>query len=480
MKAQGKTKILATLGPSSRSPEVLARLFEAGMDAVRLNFSHGTHDDHALGVEHARSAAEKVGIPVCLVQDLQGPKIRIGELSGPSIDVPTGSRLTITTDPVLGVPGRVSTSFSALPEDAHPGDRVLLDDGKIQLTVVAVEGKDVICDVHVGGTLFPRKGINLPGVPVRVPSFTEKDLDDLAFGLAMGIDYVALSFVRSADDVRALRAVMKDRWPNAASTPIIAKVEKPQAIDHIEEIIRVADAVMVARGDLGVEMPAEDVPVLQKNIIRRCNEAGKPVIVATQMLESMVANATPTRAEASDVANAVLDGCDAVMLSAETSVGKYPVEAVSMMNRIVQRVEGEGLRQRMVDSQGWGWPGSVQDALGRASCVLAEQMGAAALIAITHTGKTATIASRYRPRTPLLAVTDNPQTLRRLSMVWGVRCMLVETAEKDRSRVFHVVESELLKRGLVRQGDAVVFLSGQPLFAGGSTNDIRVEQIRGE
>jgi pyruvate kinase len=480
MTTHGKTKILATLGPASRDIEVLLRLFDAGMDAARLNFSHGTHDDHARGVEIARRAAEKAGRPVCLVQDLQGPKIRIGQLATPSIDVPTGSRLTITTEPMDGVPGRVSTSFTALSEDARPGDRLLLDDGKIQLTVAAVQGKDVVCDVVVGGILFPRKGINLPGVRVKVPSFTDKDLDDLAFGLKIGIDYIALSFVRSAEDVHALRAVIRERWPAAAGTPIIAKVEKPEAIDQMEEIIRAADAVMVARGDLGVEMAAEDVPVLQKQIIRRCNEAGKPVIVATQMLESMVTNSTPTRAEASDVANAVLDGCDAVMLSSETSVGKYPVEAVSMMNRIIQRVEGEGLRKKVLDSQGWGWPGSVQDALGRASVVLAEQMGAAAVIAVTHTGKTATLASRYRPRTPLLAVTDNPQTLRRLSLVWGIRAILLETTEKDRGRVIPLLERELLNRGLVRQGDAVVFLSGQPLFAGGSTNDIRVERIQSE
>jgi pyruvate kinase len=310
-----------------------------------------------------------------------------------------------------------------------------------------------------------------------VPSFTDKDLNDLAFGLRMGIDYIALSFVRSADDVRALRSVIQERWPDGAGTPIIAKIEKPQAIAHIEEIIRVSNAVMVARGDLGVEMPAEDVPVLQKTIIRRCNEAGKPVIVATQMLESMIGNSTPTRAEASDVANAVLDGCDAVMLSGETSVGKYPVEAVSMMNRIIQRVEGENLQVRHVDSRGWSWPGSVQDALGRASCVLAEQMGAKALIAVTHTGRTAAIAARYRPATPLVAVTDDPQTLRRLSMVWGVRAMLVDTEEKERDRIIRIVKQKLLEQGLVQQGDAVVVLSGQTFFEGGLTNAIRVDQI---
>ena len=470
----GKARIVCTLGPASQESETLARMLDAGMDVARLNFSHGTHDDHARLITRVRDAAARSGEALCLLQDLQGPKIRIGDLVTPTIDVPTGSTLRITTEAVHGRPGRVSTTFEQLPGEVHPGDTILLDDGKLRLTVRRIEGCDVICDVVTGGKLSPHKGINLPGVAMSIPALTPKDLDDLAFGIANEVDYTALSFVRSAEDIRALRAAIQNITGNTAYHPIIAKIEKPQALDNILAIIDEADAIMVARGDLGVEVPPEEVPLHQKSIIAQCNTAGKPVIVATQMFESMISNPMPTRAEASDVANAVLDGADAVMLSGETSVGAYPVEAVTMMTKIIHNVETNVTTTHLT-------PGPEahghQEALGRAACVLAEHIGASAIVAVTQSGATARVVSRYRPRTPIVAVTTTPATLRQLSLVWGVRGLLVGERYPDSDRTLRAVEESLMEAGVLRSGDAYVLIAGQPLFAGGGTNFIKVETL---
>jgi pyruvate kinase len=470
----GKARIVCTLGPASQEPETLARMLDAGMDVARLNFSHGTHDDHARLIARVRDAAAQSGKALCLLQDLQGPKIRIGDLVTPTIDVPTGSTLSITTESVPGRPGRISTTFKQLPGEVHPGDTILLDDGRLRLTVRRIEGGDVVCDVVTGGKLSPHKGINLPGVAMSIQAVTPKDLDDLAFGIAHEVDYTALSFVRSAEDIRALRAAMHDIAGNNAYHPIIAKIEKPQALDNILAIIDEADAIMVARGDLGVEVPPEEVPLHQKSIIAQCIRAGKPVIVATQMFESMITNPMPTRAEASDVANAVLDGADAVMLSGETSVGAYPVEAVTMMTRIIHNVEANVSTTRLAagpEAHGH------HEALGRAACVLAEQIGAAAIVAVTQTGATARVVSRHRPRTPIVAVTTTPATLRRLSLIWGVRGLLVGERYPDSDRTLRAVEESLMEAGVLRSGDAYVLIAGQPLFAGGGTNFIKVETL---
>lgn len=473
----GKARIVCTLGPASQDPGTLTRMLEAGMDVARLNFSHGTHEDHARLIQRARDAAAQAGVVLCLMQDLQGPKIRIGELVTPTVDVPAGSLLTITTDPVAGSAGRVSTTFEALPDEVHPGDTILLDDGKIRLTVVRVEQRDVVCEVVTGGILRPRKGINLPGVALSIPAFTPKDLDDLAFGIASGVDYTALSFVRSADDIRALRAAMRELGGGSVDHPIVAKIEKPQALQNIASIVEEADAVMVARGDLGVEVPPEEVPLHQKSIIARCNRAGKPVIVATQMFESMISNPMPTRAEANDVANAVLDGADAVMLSGETSIGTYPVDAVAMMTRIIHNVETHAGRSRMdVEWIPEGDQGH-HEALGRAACVLAEQIRAAAIVAVTQSGATARVVAHYRPRTPLIAVTTSASTLRRLNLVWGVRGILAGEKYPDSDRTLRAVEESLVEEGILRSGDAYVLIAGQPLFAGGGTNFIKVERM---
>jgi pyruvate kinase len=472
----GKTKIVCTLGPATSTVEILVQMIEAGMDVVRLNFSHGSHDDHRANIQRVREAMAKTGQHLTLVQDLQGPKIRIGTFTTPSVELERGQTFTITTEDVPGTVERVSTTFAALPSDVRPGHRILLDDGKIQLKVTAVSGPEVRCEVLVGGPLSARKGINLPGIPVSAPSFTDKDLDDVLFGISNGVDYIALSFVRSAFDIRDLRKAIAARAPGV-NTPIIAKMEKPQAIQNADAIIREADGVMVARGDLGVEMPPEDVPMLQKQIIRKCNETGKPVIVATQMLESMITNPRPTRAEASDVANAVVDGCDAVMLSGETSVGKYPVEAVQIMNRIILKAESvlrEGPRPPRANDM---LMGDQHDALGRAACLLAEQMHAAAIVAVTHSGQTARVLARYRPDPPIIAITDTDTTLRALNLVWGIQGMVVPSIGGDSDKVLAELRQQLVDSEVVQRGDHVVLLAGHPFFARGSTNLIKVEKI---
>jgi pyruvate kinase len=474
---RGKTKIICTLGPASASAGTIAELIESGAGIVRLNFSHGTHEEHTAMLESVQRAVSQTHVEVSVLQDLQGPKIRIGELAVASIELRRGEKLVITTEPIIGGPGRVSTTYEGLSGDVRPGADLLLDDGKLRLKVLEVRGRDVTCEIVVGGTLSAHKGINLPGVAVSAPSLTDKDMKDLEFGLGHGVDYVALSFVRTADDVRLLRAAIASRRPVGERPLIIAKIEKPQAIANIDEIIGEADGVMVARGDLGVELPAEDVPLLQKMIVARCNGAGKPVIIATQMLESMVNSPTPTRAEVSDVANAVLDGGDAVMLSGETSVGKYPAETVRIMARIIRKVESQKQVKRHVTFESRTNVESRHDALGRSACVLADQMRAAAIVTVTNSGQTARVIARYRPDPPIIAITDSARTLRSLGIVWGVRGFVIEDLGDDSDRSLARVQERLLASGQVRRGEYIVLLAGQPFFARGSTNFIKVEKI---
>jgi len=472
---RGKTKIVCTLGPSSGAVGTLTRMIQAGMDVARLNFSYGTYDQHLQIMRSLREAAAKTAIPVAILQDLQGPKIRIGGLEAPAVELAAGARFSITTDAVIGNASRVSTDFAGLPNDVRPGETILIDDGKIRLRVVEVKGTEVLSEVVVGGMLSPHKGLNLPGVPVNTPSLTPKDLQDLTWGMENGVDYVALSFVRSEGDIRELRQAIRQRSTGNESPQVIAKIEKPQAVANLDAIIADADGVMVARGDLGVELPPEEVPVLQKRITRKCHAAGKPVIIATQMLESMIQNPAPTRAETSDVANAVVDGTDAVMLSGETSVGKYPLETVEIMQRIILTVEADrsgrspGGAQSAVENR--------HDALGRAACVLAEQMKAAAIVTVTHSGQTARALARYRPDIPIIAVTDNDRTLRQLTVVWGVRGLVVDNLGVDSDKALESIQERLVASGSVRRGEYVVLLAGQPFFARGSTNFIKVEKI---
>ena len=456
---------------------MLIQLIRSGVDVVRLNFSHGTHDDHLTTIHNVHEAMQRTGAFITVLQDLQGPKIRIGDFNVPFIELRQGASFTVTTDSIIGDQQRVSTTYANLTRDVHPGDMILLDDGKIRIRVVEVKGSNVHCEVLVGGTLSAHKGINLPNVAVSTPSLTAKDIRDLEFGIKQDIDYVALSFVRTAEDIRDLRKVIIDRIEQSRFLPIVAKIEKPQAVANIDAIIAEADAIMIARGDLGVELPPEDVPMLQKKIIKKCSAAGKPVIIATQMLESMINNPTPTRAEANDVANGVVDGADAVMLSGETSVGKYPLETVQIMERIIRRVEMENIESNRVLDHHTTGVSSRHDALGRAACVLAEQMNAAAIVCVTHSGETARVVSRYRPPTRILAITDRAKILRRLNLIWGVDGLVIESLVQDSDKAVKQIQERLLNLGLVQRGEYIVLLGGQPFFARGSTNFIEEEKV---
>lgn len=470
------TKIIATLGPASAQAEVLRGMLEAGVDVARLNFSHGTHEDHARTLELVRSVAAQLGVFVGVLADLQGPKIRTGEmLGGGPVTLTTGDRIVITTEPCLGTSERVSTTYQALPQDVQPGDRILLDDGLLELRVEASVGAEVTCTVITGGPLGEHKGINLPGVAVSAPCLTEKDCEDVRFALELGVDYLALSFVRRPEDVQVLRELVKALGHD---TPIITKLEKPEALQHLEAIVEVSDAVMVARGDLGVELSPEEVPLWQKHIIAQCALRGKPVITATQMLESMRTNPRPTRAEASDVANAIFDGTDAVMLSAETATGQYPVETVAMMRRIATTAEGEQRQWRHREwlSEPEGTSLAIAEAVSRAATTVAEEVGAHAIIAFTESGTTARMASKRRPRVPIIACTPNPVTARRCSLYWGVMPALVDRV-MDTDEMIELTAREVKRLGYAGAGDRVVLTAGTPMGQLGTTNTMRVEVL---
>ena len=462
------------MGPASVNR--IASLVQAGMDVARINFSHGTYEEHRNTLKQIRIAAKKTGEPISILLDLQGPKIRIGELKTPAVNLIPGKTLVITTEHVIGDQQMVSTTYQHLPKDVRAGDKILLDDGKLQLQVIQSKGKRVNCKIIVGGMLSAHKGINLPGVNVSAPSLTEKDKQDMLFGFKHDVDYVALSFVRRAHDIAVLRDFIIEHGPKGKKIPIIAKIEKGEAINNIEAILQETDAVMVARGDLGVELPAEDVPLLQKMIVRKCNELGKPVIIATQMLESMINNPTPTRAEASDVANAVLDGADAVMLSGETSVGKYPVQTVEVMDRIIRKTEA-GVSGTAAVNTNRNPVTHVYDPLSRSACLLAEQVGASAIVALTHSGETAMRAAKFRPKSRIIAVTDREKIMRRLNLIWGIRGLIVGNLKKDTDTTFKRIQRRLLKDGYIKKGDTVVLMAGIPLFEGHPTNTIKIDIV---
>ena len=472
----GKTKIVCTLGPASSTVEQLQSMIQAGMDVARMNFSHGTHDEHLQTLKNLRQAAAGSGEPISVIQDLQGPKIRIGELQTPSIEIRTNAAITITNKDQKGNEKILSTTYTNLPKDVKPGDRVLLDDGKIELRVVRTTSTDVEAQVVTGGILTPHKGINLPGVAVSAPSLTEKDKEDLFFTFEHEVDYIALSFVRRAHDVAVLRDFIIENGPKGRKVPIIAKIEKGEAIANIDEILKETDAVMVARGDLGVELPTEDVPLLQKMIVRKCNEMGKPVIIATQMLESMINNPTPTRAEASDVANAVLDGTDAVMLSGETSVGKYPIQAIQVMDRIIRKTEDQVMKQQSYNPD-WIPTTHEYDPLSKAACVLAENLKATTIVALTHSGSTAVHVAKFRPHARIIAVTTRPKIMQRLNLIWGIRGLIVEDQKKESDATFKRILEQLSAEGYIERGETIVLLAGIPLFEGHPTNTIRVERV---
>jgi pyruvate kinase len=466
------TKIVATLGPASDAPDILRNLLSAGVDVFRLNASHGVWDDHAKRIELVRKAAAECGKHTGILLDLQGPKIRLGKFEGGTATLVRGERFTITVENILGTAERASTGYSQLANDVKPGDRVLLADGCVELRTISTDGVQAHFEVVHGGVIGNNKGINLPGVKVSAPAMTGKDLNDLQAGLAAGVDMVALSFVRNADDVKNLRACMGKKH---ADVPIIAKIEKPEGYDNVQEILQVAEGVMVARGDLGVEISLERVPPMQKSIIRRARREGNFVITATQMLESMIQNPTPTRAEVSDVANAIYDGTDAVMLSAETSVGAYPVQTVQYMARIAHEAERSINKRGFQDPPPHNEPTTPQVVADMAYHA-ARLSKAAAVVVFTSTGRSARLVSRYRPPVPIFAVTPSERAARALSICYGV-IPIVAPHAKTTDQMLGQLDKMLIDQHLLNVGDTVVFVAGQPVAHAGTTNMMKVHRV---
>jgi pyruvate kinase len=474
-----RTKIVCTIGPATNSEEQLEKLIRAGMNVARLNFSHGTQQDHALVIERLRTIANRLACPIAILQDLQGPKIRTGSLEGGQpVRLVDGTTITITTRQIPGNAQVISTTYKALPQDVKPGDRILLDDGLMELRVLSSNETDVQCQVVHGGLLKEHKGINLPGVAVSAPALTEKDRDDLKFGVMHDVDYVALSFVRKPEDVLTAKHYIRQFLAEKASTsdqetiPLIAKLEKPEAVARLDEILDVVDGVMVARGDLGVEMAPEKVPLIQKRIITRCNDLGLPVITATQMLESMVTNPRPTRAEASDVANAILDGTDAVMLSAETATGAYPIEAVQMMDRIALETEADNRTAQQPQCKRF----SQAHAVSHAARALTEEASVQAIVVFTRSGASAHLISKDRPRTPIFAYTPYEDVYHQLALWWGVwpqRSAFMGTTED----LIATVEQRLQDDNLLPYGAYVVIMGGIPIASQARTNFVKLHRL---
>jgi pyruvate kinase len=473
MKTSRRAKIICTLGPATSSPEKIRALVDAGMDVARLNFSHGTRDEHAEVYRYVRAASDASQHAVAVLVDLQGPKIRLGEFEDGGVTLAPGDRFTITTEPVEGTRELASTTYSFLAKDVTPGSRLLIDDGRVALRVDDTDGVRVRTTCVEGGRISDHKGINLPGVRVSAPSLSEKDREDLRFALSLRADLIALSFVRAPEDLEDVHAVMDEV---GARLPVIAKIEKPEAVDRLGPITRAFDGLMVARGDLGVEIPLEQVPLLQKRAIRLAREHGKPVIVATQMLDSMIHHPHPTRAEASDVANAVLDGADALMLSGETSVGEYAIPAVETMARVIGAAESQGfwslpsVRRR---------PETRPEAIALNAVRIAEDLHAVALVAFTETGTTVRHVAAHRHAIPILAFTTRPEVRSRLAMVWGTETFVMPRASNTDEMVAQADHALLeMKRG--KKGDYIVIVAGTPPGTAGSTNTLRVHQLGGE
>jgi pyruvate kinase len=464
-----RTKIVATIGPSCSSPEMLDALVDAGMDAARLNLSHGTHDDHAQRAELVRNAEKKVDRPLAVIGDLQGPKFRVGDLSRP-LDLEQGKEVTVVVGS-NGSDGELPIAPAAIGEVLRPGHEVLVDDGMVRLQVEEVDGGRARCAIVVGGQITSHKGVNLPGVPIPIPSLTRKDLEDLEFALELGCDFIALSFVRSAADVRDLKALIEQEGSTAH---VIAKVEKAEAVDALDDVLAETDAVMVARGDLGVEIGPALVPLVQKRIIQKALDRGKPVITATQMLESMIHHPEPTRAEASDVANAILDGTSAVMLSGETAVGEYPVQAIQTMDRIARAVEPSlGYRHQIPEATE---DPTIGNAMSNAACDLAEALGAKAMLVPTFTGRTASAVARLRPRRPIVALTHKDWSVHQMAIEWGVTPILIPEC-KDVEDLWNRSLEAAKASGLVESGDTVVITAGTAVNIPGSTNVIKVDIV---
>ena len=463
-----RTKIIATIGPSSRSSAVIARLIRAGMDAARMNFSHGEWKDHTESIKLIREEAEKAGKQIAIIQDLQGPKLRVGVMQNDAVALRRGDLVTLTSKNITGTSQIISLTYPRLIKDLGTGDTILLDDGRLEFHIVKKTASGLVCKIVRGGVLKSHKGVNLPGAKLSLPSLSRKDKEDLRFGIAQGVDYIALSFVRTAKDIVSTRLFLK---AHGADIPIIAKIEKPEAVLNLDEIIEAADGIMVARGDLGVETSPEQVPLLQKKIIAACNRAEKPVITATQMLESMIENPQPTRAEASDVANAILDGTDCVMLSGETAMGKYPVQAVEVMARIAMQAE----------TSLSPWPPDVHisgpdESVAHAACRAAEEQHAVAVVTFTQSGSTALRVSKHRPRMSIIAPTPFDHVARKMSLYWGVAPILLKT-KRTTDDMIASVERAMLFLKLVRRHNLIVITAGVPIGVAGSTNMMKIHRV---
>ena len=465
-------KIVCTIGPASSSPKVIERLIKAGMDVARLNFSHGTHDEHKKVIKSIRDTSRRLKKAVAILQDLQGPKIRTGLLKDGRVVLKSGNRFILTGRKLIGTSEIISTTYPAMYRDVKKGDRILLDDGLMSLKVNNVKGTDITCEVINGGVLTDHKGINLPGIKVGLSSITKKDIEDLYFGIGQCVDYVAISFVRTDKDVKSVKDIIKK---GGVFIPVIAKLEKPEAIDNLEKIMDAADGLMVARGDLGVEMSPEAVPVIQKNIINMANRKEKPVITATQMLESMINNPRPTRAEASDVANAIFDGTDAVMLSGETASGKYPIESVEIMVRIISAAESGSLYRHVSDRRR-GRISTFPDAVSSAAVHASHQIEAKLIVVFTQSGSTALFVSKQRPSMPIIAYTPIENIMRRLNLYWGVIPKTMGLIE-DTDGLIREMDRSLVADKLVRKGDSVVILMGMPISQKGVTNMMKLHRV---
>lgn len=471
MLAHRRTKIVATIGPATNNPEALEKAIRAGMNVARLNFSHGEHADHLKVIEAVREISSRLKAPVALLQDLQGPKIRVGKFKDGKVELKEGSEIVISTLVKEGTAEVLSTDFKELPQSVKVGQKILLDDGLLELCVTAV-GKDTVnAKVVYGGPLKDRKGMNLPGATLPVDCLTEKDFEDLQFGLDNNVDYIALSFVRHGDDIRKLRELINAKNPNIK---IIAKIEMLEALENLVEIVGLSDAVMVARGDLAIEAGATQLPYIQKRIIAVCNEIGRPVITATQMLDSMISNPTPTRAEITDIANAVLDGSDALMLSAESASGKYPFKAIQTMHDIILEVERTGsffydisLEKTTLDTA---------ESISVSASLCAMKMNAVAIVCLTTTGRTATLISNTRPKAAVIASTYNADTLHRLELVWGLQTLEI-SPYKTSDEAMDQIEERLLQYGIAKPGDRVILTLGLPVRQGAKTNTLRVYTI---
>ena len=468
-----RTKIVVTLGPATESPSILDRMMRAGISVARINFSHGDEAQHIAYVRAVRTVAERLAVPVAILADLPGPRYRTGELKDGQVKLKKGSRLVLTSRTVPGDEHEVSLNLPDLPRDVTPGDSILLDDGAIRLKVRHTTGIDVVCQVIVGGVLRPRRGIAAPGVKLSTPYDTEEIRRQIEFALDQQVDYIALSYVSRASDVSQVKAVMAEIGKTAA---LIAKIERREAVQNFNSILRASDGIMVARGDLGVEIPLERVPVVQKEIIRRCNRVGRPVITATQMLESMINAPRPTRAEVADVANAIWDGTDAIMLSAETSIGSYPTEAVKVMSRIVKETEAALPYERIMREKGDDLEPQTDDAIAYSAARTAHQLGARAILAFTESGSTALRVSKYRPKVPIVAITPSNMVQRKLALAWGVYSHQVSPPSHVEN--LFVEGSALAKRlGVAKQGDLVVITGGVPVGIKGTTNLLKVERV---